>query len=231
MNRQFAVADIHGCVNTFHTLLTKIGFSEKDTLFILGDCIDRGPDSKGVLDTLMGLAAKGYDVRTLRGNHEDMLLRTIKMDHDEFSLAWQRCWGEATLSSFKINSPSEIPEQYFRFISEMPLLLTNEDFVFVHATLAKGDDPLSNSSVNTMLWGETWLGKEFLPCGRRIVSGHRPVTLNIINETLVSRHILIDNGCFTGLTPEKGNLIAINLETLELTTQPLVDHVTNPWDI
>lgn len=229
MNRQFAIADIHGCVKTFYCLLAKINFSQEDTLFVLGDCIDRGPDSMGVLDAIMGFVAKGYDIRTLRGNHEDMLLRTIKVDHDEFSLAWQRCWGDITLNSFKVDSPSNIPEQYVRFISEMPLLLENEEYVFVHATFVKGDDPLRNSPASTMLWGEAWLGKEGLPCGRRIVSGHRPITLNMIKETLVSRHALIDNGCFSGLLPEKGHLVALNLKTLEITAQELADNVKHPW--
>ena len=118
--RRFAIADIHGCALTFMALLTLIDLRSRDTLFILGDSIDRGPGSKEILDVLLRLTGNGYDIRVLRGNHEDMVLRCVSGHHDEYSQAWLGWWGEATLRSFGVTIPSEIPEEYLRFIGSMP---------------------------------------------------------------------------------------------------------------
>jgi len=206
-------------------LLTLIDLRSRDTLFILGDSIDRGPGSKEILDVLLRLTGNGYDIRVLRGNHEDMVLRCVSGHHDEYSQAWLGWWGEATLRSFGVTIPSEIPEEYLRFIGSMPLYAESDGFVLVHASLLSGKDPVAMTPPRTMLWGDRWLGKEGLPCGRCLVSGHRVVTQSTMKETLTSRHLLIDNGCFGGRGPEKGNLVALNLDTLEVTLQPLLDSV------
>jgi len=78
--RQIAISDIHGCARTFQALLDKIQLSTNDQLYLLGDYIDRGPDSKGVIDTILGLINAGYRVQTLMGNHEKMRwIATAKM--------------------------------------------------------------------------------------------------------------------------------------------------------
>ena len=76
--KQYAIGDIHGCSKTFKELLDKIGLIEGDELYLLGDYIDRGPDSKGVIDTIFELREKGFKVICLRGNHESMLLDALK---------------------------------------------------------------------------------------------------------------------------------------------------------
>ena len=74
---KYAISDIHGCIATFKTLLDKIKFSKEDELYLLGDYIDRGPDSKGVIDHIWYLQKSGYQVHCLRGNHENMLLQEV----------------------------------------------------------------------------------------------------------------------------------------------------------
>jgi len=229
MGRRFVVSDIHGCVRTLQKLLYKIGLQRRDTLFVLGDAIDRGPDSCGVLDTLMILQEKGYDLRMLRGNHEDMLMRTITDNHDEYSWIWMRGWGEITLRSFGVKAPGDIPERYVRFMEGLPTILGTDDCVFVHASLVAGENPVADSPPAAMLWGEHWFGKEGLPCGRRLVSGHRIVPLDFINSILGSHHWLIDNGCCTGNSSEYGHLIAIDLDSGEVVAEPLADEVASPW--
>ena len=76
--RRFAISDIHGCIKTFKTLVDRIEFSKEDTLYLLGDYIDRGPDSKGVIDHIWKIQEEGYRVHCLRGNHEQMLLEELK---------------------------------------------------------------------------------------------------------------------------------------------------------
>jgi len=82
---RYAITDIHGGNLTFQALLRKINLRHSDQLFLLGDYVDRGPDSMGVLETICNLIDAGYDVRPLRGNHDEMLLRTITNDHDDYS--------------------------------------------------------------------------------------------------------------------------------------------------
>ena len=78
MERIFAIGDIHGCSKTFKKLLLdKIKINKSDTIYCVGDYIDRGEDSKGVIDFILDLRAEGYTIHTLRGNHEQMLLDSI----------------------------------------------------------------------------------------------------------------------------------------------------------
>ncbi|MEO0876095.1 MAG: metallophosphoesterase, partial [Bacteroidota bacterium] len=65
--RKFAISDIHGCLKTFEALLDQIQFTTQDELYLLGDYIDRGPDSKGVIDLIWKMQADGYQVKCLRG--------------------------------------------------------------------------------------------------------------------------------------------------------------------
>jgi serine/threonine protein phosphatase 1 len=96
------IADIHGCSRTFEQLLLRSKLRKNDTLYLLGDYVDRGPDSCGVLTQIMGLLENGYDVRPLRGNHDDMMLRTYKNTHDNFSDYWLLEWGVDVIRSFGV---------------------------------------------------------------------------------------------------------------------------------
>lgn len=102
-----------------------------DRLFTLGDYVDRGPDSKGVLDTIMDLMESGFDVTPLRGNHDDMMLSTITDDRDDFSRSWFGDWSE----SFGISDPEEMPEKYVNFLKSLPLMAVEHYYVLVHAGL------------------------------------------------------------------------------------------------
>src|SRR5688500_13625324 len=73
--RRWVISDIHGCLTTLKTLVEqRISLTKADQLFLLGDYIDRGKHSAGVLDYLMGLVSEGYQIYPLLGNHEQMLL-------------------------------------------------------------------------------------------------------------------------------------------------------------
>lgn len=79
--RTFAIADIHGCYSTFCALLDQIMLTREDELYLLGDYIDRGPDSKKVVDLIIQLQADGFAVKPIMGNHEQMLLDSIELQH------------------------------------------------------------------------------------------------------------------------------------------------------
>ncbi|MEI6208859.1 MAG: metallophosphoesterase [Desulfuromonadales bacterium] len=82
---RFAIGDIHGGVKTFRALLGRLYLNHCDHLITLGDYVDRGPDSKGVLDTIMGLKDAGYHVTALRGNHDDMMLKSVTDPNDNLT--------------------------------------------------------------------------------------------------------------------------------------------------
>ena len=75
--RRFAIGDIHGCCKTFRRLLESLSLEKTDVVYLLGDLIDRGPDSKGVVEAVICLLADGYDIRSCLGNHEDMMLLAV----------------------------------------------------------------------------------------------------------------------------------------------------------
>jgi serine/threonine protein phosphatase 1 len=217
---RYAIGDIHGGSRTFRVLLDRFNLRPGDELYLLGDYIDRGPDSKGVLDTILHLMDGGYSVHPVQGNHEDMLLQTVTGTDDY----WMEGWGRETLKSFGVASTGEIPSRYLTLLEQMPYLWTDEQFVFVHAGLDMAtDDPLTESSPVAMMWGgATTFGRDRLQ-GRTLVTGHKIIPLPLIELSLLTNHFQLDNGAFTTMQPAYGNLVALNLETRELIIQPWRD--------
>ncbi|MFZ4858180.1 MAG: metallophosphoesterase [Desulfuromonadaceae bacterium] len=239
---RFAITDIHGGNLTFQALLRKIDFRRQDSLFLLGDYVDRGPDSMGVLETICCLKEAGYDVRPIRGNHDEMLLRTIMNDHDEYSEEYFDVWGRDTLESinvdvsgrplskyelFQANDPQVqmlFPARYLDLLESMPYILIEPDFVFVHAGLNMSfHDPVNDSDPIEMLWCASGNEDKRKLGGRQLVVGHIITNLNTIRKSVNSDCICLDNGAFTQAHPEKGNLVALNLDTKELIIQPWCD--------
>lgn len=219
---RYAIGDIHGGGKTFRSLLERIDLRSGDRLYLLGDYIDRGPDSKGVLDTILHLMDEGCDVRPVLGNHEDMLLQAVT-GHDDY---WMEGWGRETLKSFGVAAPEAIPPSYLTLLGQMPYLYTDEQFVFVHAGLdMMADDPLTGSSLVTMMWGSASpFGRDRLQ-GRTLVTGHKIIPLPLIEASLLTSHIQLDNGACTNMQPYLGNLIALNLDAMKLIVQPWCDEM------
>lgn len=225
---RYAIGDIHGGVKTFRALLNKIGLGREDRLYLLGDYVDRGPDSKGVLDTIICLQEIGFDVRPVRGNHDDLLLRNITGKHDIYSSQYMDNWGFETLLSFGVMSPVDIPEEYKIFLDNLPYVLEDENFIFVHASLDMTVyDPLKATLPEIMLWGNVPISTKSEIPGKAVVSGHRIRTLDQIHTSLQSAHIQIDNGAFSNDPPHLGHLIALNLDNKELMLQPWLDGEAN----
>ncbi|MDO9081163.1 MAG: metallophosphoesterase family protein, partial [Desulfuromonadales bacterium] len=141
-HRRFAVGDVHGCSKTLRALVEeKICLTADDTLYLLGDYIDRGPDSKGVLDYLLGLWKCNYDIRPLRGNHEQLLLDSVSDPGSQ--RLWYNNGGWGTLREFGVTNPAEIPQLYRDFLGQLPRLIVTDDYVLTHAGLDfKTADPI-----------------------------------------------------------------------------------------
>lgn len=123
MQRTLIISDIHGELKLFNKLLKKIKYNaDKDQLILLGDYIDRGPDSKGVLDRVMALKKQGAIV--LKGNHDDMMIAAVDNKPDEWK-RWERAGALSTLESYNSSIKSmELPEsdefkEHVAFIREM----------------------------------------------------------------------------------------------------------------
>lgn len=156
VRRRFVVGDVHGCSRTLRKLVEDaIKPGPDDILYLLGDYIDRGPDSKGVLDYLMELFMGDYDLRPLRGNHEQLLLDAI--DDPEAFTIWKGNGGYGTLQEFGVSHPRELPRRYLDFLNIMPLMHLLDDYVLVHAGLDfRKDSPISETSPRDLLWSRDY---------------------------------------------------------------------------
>ncbi len=222
--RRFAISDIHGCVLSFEALLDKIAFSSADELYLLGDFVDRGRDSKGVIDLIWKLQQTGHQVHCLRGNHDQMLLDGL--DNMEALYNWLRSGGEITMQSFGANFLEEIPSPYLDFLRNLPYYLEIPgEYILVHAGLDfREPNPLEHHV--PMMWIRPWqmnLDKEWL-AGRVVVHGHTPTSREEIEthlQLLDDRPIIdIDAGC---VFPRLGHLCALDLTNRKLHFQENVD--------
>lgn len=218
-SRSIVVSDIHGCAKTFKRLIVEVVCLKKsDTLYMLGDMIDRGPDSKGVIDTILELQSSGYDVRPIRGNHEQMLLSSINAPLYKDQVLWLANGGCATMESYGVTEPEELGE-LIKFLEALPLYLTTDSHVFVHAGLDfRLNDPFSGEVA--MLWKRSGGINEAKLNSKVLVTGHTPLTLSKIRSSLSTSHIRLDNGCVQGgAVRGVGNLVALELKNSVLHVQ------------
>ena len=220
----YVIPDTHGCLITLMCLLEeKIGISHNDTLYFLGDYIDRGLYSAQLVEYLINLIEKGYKVNTIMGNHEQMLLDSINNVSDFKD--WILNTGNLTLNSYKelfgesFSFPSGIPEKHFNFFNQMPYFLVVDKYILVHGALNyRLSNPFSDKL--TLLWGRAEsVPSDFMP-GSVIIHGHTPVPLEYIRSTISnpsSRLISLDGGCvYHGKISGAGYLVALELETMKL---------------
>ena len=202
-----AIGDIHGCARTLDRLLSDLDIQPDDHLVFIGDYIDRGPDSKGVVDRLLELR-KTVTCTFLRGNHEDLFLGYL--DKDEYDI-WAINGGIATLESYRDETGSiTIPEEHIQFMRDTEILLETDDFVFVHAgmrpTLTVAEN-LENADPQVFMWERSHLKAAELPWEKTVVCGHTPVSEPVDKGNLLN----IDTGCVFYTNPSLGLLTAVRL--------------------
>jgi len=227
MKRTFVIPDIHGCCRTFRQLLfNKLEIEKTDTLFLLGDYIDRGPDSKGVIETIFELQRDGYDVQAIRGNHEQMLIEFLASNSDEDLMDWLENGGDATVQSYDLENGGCITSEHIHFVKVLPVCIVTDSYIFVHAGLDFSlDDPIMETSLEFKLWTrKNLLVKSEKIGGRKVIVGHTPRSLQTIEKSLTSNLIQLDNGCFIrDLHRERGNLVALDLGHNMLYVQKNID--------
>jgi serine/threonine protein phosphatase 1 len=177
MKRTFAIGDIHGCSDLLIELLDNIGpFAPGDTVMFIGDYIDRGPDSKGVLDIILALRQKHDRVITLMGNHEFMLLAALNGHNREEFL---EMGGDATLRSYGLDPSSldglasVLPESHRGFLDDLLPYWEDEKFIYVHAGLKPGVH-LTQQSPDWLYWSRDEFINSSHNFGKMVIYGHTP---------------------------------------------------------
>ncbi|MDR3153130.1 MAG: serine/threonine protein phosphatase [Deltaproteobacteria bacterium] len=169
--RIFAVGDIHGCCQKLEKLLDKLDWrpENREELVFLGDYIDRGPDSFGVVEMVRSLKEDWpREVTVLKGNHEQMFVNFIT-GREDVSL---RHNGTAfTMRSYDRNK--SFPVSHFRFFLNLELYRETETHIFVHAGLRPGV-PLARQTEEDCLWIRNEFLESYYDFGKTVVFGHTP---------------------------------------------------------
>ena len=218
--RKFTISDIHGCPKTFKALLDRISFSKGDELYLLGDYIDRGPDSRGVIDHIWHLQETGHTVHCLRGNHEQMLLSL--QSSSIVKQPYPTTEGEPETKQVQ-----QITEAHIEWMKNLKYYIEVDHYILVHAGLNfQIESPFEDKK--EMIWIRYWyddIDRDWLG-DRIIVHGHTPThqldIKNSIKELAKIPALNIDNGCCferSGL----GHLCALELGKNEVTFQANID--------
>ena len=221
--RVYAIGDIHGRNDLLAQLLTQIDADDAERgsadthIIFLGDLMDRGEDSAGVIETAMALRDSGRKVRFLMGNHEEVFVRACRKNDSKTTRFFLRIGGEETVLSYPITRAEYItldmeqlserlatlvPESHLEFIESFEDQIVIGDYAFVHAGIRPGV-PLSEQKPTDL----RWIREEFVDqrgdLEKVVVYGH---TIYDEVEERGSR-IGIDTGAYAS-----GKLTALSLE-------------------
>jgi len=222
---KFVFPDLHGCIETFRYTFEKVLRPEiTDEIYFTGDFINKGPDSKGVLDYVFQLIEAGYSIQAVRGNHEQLLLNAI---NDKTTVQdFMTKGGIDTLESYKADTVDDIPERYIDFINKLPFYIELDDFIIVHAGFNYlSTDPFSDQ--DSMLHIRDFVVDPEKTRYKTIIHGHYATPLQDILYHVIERRnyrINIDNGCVYTHREGMGNLFVLNLKDLSYIIQPCIDN-------
>jgi serine/threonine protein phosphatase 1 len=216
MGRLLAISDIHGCYETFRTLVVEhVGLTKSDKLILLGDYIDRGEKSREVINFIIDLMNTGFDVTPLAGNHEVMLLDAWK--NDDMLPLWLLNDGMTTLQSFGTQSINYIGKEYIDFFLNLKFYQEEGSFLFVHAGFNdNAPDPFTD--IHGMVWECRSFYENPVLRTKTIIHGHRPKKIESIEDLINgnSKVIPIDTGCVYEKEEGYGYLTALDIGNMKL---------------
>jgi serine/threonine protein phosphatase 1 len=216
VGRLFAISDIHGCYKPFYELVVNtIRLTKSDQLILLGDYIDRGNQSKEVIDFIIDLTREGFNVTSLTGNHEVMLVDSY-YNQDIIPL-WFMNNGMSTLESFGIQNIREIDSLYLEFFTKLDFYKIIGNVVFVHAGFDdSATDPFADK--RGMIWECRLSYQNPVLSDKTIIHGHRPKTISYIKKLIAekSKVIPIDTGCVYDNQDGYGKLSALEINSMTL---------------
>lgn len=206
MKRTFAIGDIHGCLDQLEDLVDRIDPGKDDLLIFLGDYIDRGPSSLGVVDFMINLAASIPCV-FLRGNHEHMFLEFLEFGANK--ALYFANGGMNTVQSYLGPEPflshsqvvQKISEEHRDFYAGLKWYYEDRNHIYVHAGIRPGV-PMYNQDRQDLIW----IRDEFIfsptEMKKKVIFGHTPFARPLIKEDKIG----IDTGAVYG-----GVLTAVGL--------------------
>ncbi|HPX59424.1 MAG TPA: metallophosphoesterase family protein [Bacteroidales bacterium] len=235
--KQWVIPDVHGCYYTLKKLLEdRINITKEDTVYFLGDLVDRGKHSRLVLDYLINLEKEGYNIKVIKGNHEEYFVRSYysELTHNSTFLKkyskdyqfWLKVGGKETVESFGVKNVKDIPLAYIKWIENLPYYYLTDKYVIVHAGLNfNKKNPFEDT--NAMLVNNHFTVVPEKIGNRTVIHGHIPLSIDgietLIREKDTYHFICLDNGCYYEKIDTFGSLLALNLDTLELTQQPNIE--------
>lgn len=203
----YAIGDVHGCHDLFKRLQAKIVLDAEQhegakALVMLGDYVDRGPNSASVIDDLLVRDPSGIKRYCLAGNHEETMLDFLINPHPQHR--WLGFGGLETLQSYgiydipskrhklKIIIDSHIPQEHFTFLHSLPSLVSVPGICFAHAGVENGV-PLQHQNDKQLLWSRPQEQKVPATANPFLtVHGHTPVK----SVALVENRLNVDTGAF-----------------------------------
>jgi serine/threonine protein phosphatase 1 len=152
--RTLAIGDVHGCSRALRALLGAVRPTPEDRIVALGDYVDRGPDSFGVIEQLLALHRTGRLV-ALRGNHEEMM--SCARNSWEEVRGWLACGGAETLASYSPRGDAgklaDVPDEHWEFLDDACVDWHETDtHIFVHANVSP-DMPMDEQPDLMLRWG------------------------------------------------------------------------------
>ncbi|MBY3511901.1 serine/threonine protein phosphatase [Rhizobium laguerreae] len=189
MRYTFAIGDIHGCIDPLRRMIDRIeAYAPEGTVVFLGDYIDRGPDSKSVLDRIIAGPSEPWRWICLKGNHEDMMVAAYA--DGQSRVVWLGNGGLET----EISYGGRVLPQHLQWAADRPLVHVDRHRIFVHA----GVDPkfsLDRQSQDDLLWMRFLAGQPGEYWGKHLVHGHTPLRSNPVTT---GNRTNIDSGCVFG---------------------------------
>ncbi|MGB0745327.1 MAG: metallophosphoesterase [Opitutales bacterium] len=194
MPRTIAIGDVHGCADEFEELLNALELAPEDRVIQVGDLLNRGPDSHGVLEL-----AREYKVEAILGNHELRLLRAHRegqtgllkdYDHPTIKQLTEEDWSYlGSLPKFKYGATSDVVVVHAGFLPNLPWQSQDVDTITNIQVIDKNGNPGKRSDEpDAKTWADYWNGSPF------VIYGHTPRP-NILERP---GSIGIDTGCVYG---------------------------------
>lgn len=182
----YIMSDIHGCLDKFEAAIKKWG-PDKERLVLMGDYIDRGPDSLGVIQKIMELKETHKNVTVLKGNHEDMLLQWLKSEKELLGFYYTMT-HEETLKSFlkeRFKKESRLQrglsmihmfKKELKFLDNLDCYYESDNIIFVHAGINLRADNWRLSK-NDLLWIRNDFFYSSVSPEKRVFFGHTPTRM------------------------------------------------------
>lgn len=213
----YAISDVHGCHNALVTVLDMLPLAEGDVIIALGDYIDRGEDTRGVLEVFLEFRQQ-HIFHHLVGNHELMLSDALTSSKAMAFFTGSLVGGSAMVDSYG-GSLDNVPKEHWDFLLKeaLPYMETDE-YIFVHGGVEPAL-PLSEQGLSTLAWKRFHESEPHIS-GKKVICGH--TIIGDVPQVKGGHTVCIDTGAGKGgwvtvLQVDTGKYFQANEEGEKLT--------------